>query len=215
MLPLTEELQAKKLREKCEMIIFEHVSTLCRDGNESCSVNKLFYFLHLSEKHSLTRVLDFCILVASEFTASERQEGMKQYQISTELRFKIFELADERQQIRAQDELDFIQEYKYRQKEYTMQEFVSYYYVRVIVRHEWSSWTRSDYVKDVAYRRHLRGLRLACLHFRYDKDLISEAVRTVRRDMKDEEWNDEFQHQYELLPQKIKTYLKGRKVDEF
>ena len=175
----------------------------------SCSI-----FLHLSEKHSVTRVLDFCILVASEFTASERQCRM--HQISTELRFKIFEFADERQQIRAQDELDFIQEYKSRQKQYTMQEFISYYYVNVHVIQK-VFYLSINEVKDKpeAFCRHLRGLRLACLHFPDDKGLISQAVKKVREDMKDKEWNAEFQPQYDLLPQKIKTYLKGRKVDEF
>jgi len=223
MLPLTEELQANKLREKCERVIFDRVSQRFRDGKESESVIDLYYYLHLSEMHSVTRVLDFCIPVASEFTASERQEGMKQYQISTELRLKIVEFAEQRHEIRAQDELDLIEQYKsqgYKQidkgninHKYTLSQFVSYYYVQVRVSAIYYTSRVNHVDKPEAFRRHLRGLRLACLHFPDDNDLISQAVKKVREDMNDTEWKVQFQHQHYLLPQKIKSYLQlGRCV---
>ena len=138
---------------------------------------------------------------------------------------KIVEFAEQRHEIRAQDELNLIEQYKsqgYKQidegqiyHKYTLSQFVSYYYtqVRVVDLSALNYLSIANQVnKPAAIRRHLRGLRLACLHFPDDKELISQDVKKVREDMKDKGWNAEFQHQYDLLPQKIKSYLQGRWV---
>jgi len=173
----------------------------------------------------MTTVLDFCTLVASEFAASDRHKGMSENQISTDLELKIVKLAEERHEIHSQDDRDLFERYKDKGysktdkekiiHEYTLPQFVSFYYVEIKVRVSWYNKGNDVNDKTEAFRRHLRGLRLAFLHCQDDKELISKAVKTVREDMKDEGWNIEFQHQYDLLPQKIKSYLKGRLVVEF
>ena len=205
MLPLTEELQAKKLREKCERVIYGHVSTVFRDGKRSGGVTDLFYFLHLSERHSMTTVLDFCIPVASEYTARERQKAMTTYHISNELKFKIGILAEERHEVCADDDKMLFQlfknggykhEFDYtcnqrRRVPYPLPEFI---YQKMV---------KQDCTRNIC--DHLRGLRLICRHCPDNKDLISKAVDVIKEDMATPIWSNEFQYQYDLLPQKIKN----------
>jgi len=237
--PLTEELQARKQLERCEQVIFEHVSTRFSDGKESRNVPNLFYYLHLSEKHTMIKVLHFCTLVASELTASDRHKGMSDNQISTDLEMKIVKFAEQRHEIRSQDDCDLFKQYKDKGysktnkqtiHHYTLPRFVSFNYVEItnpvnVPQFYFNGYhqvnDKTDFGhhqvndKTEVFRRHLRGLRLAFLHCQDDKELISKAVKTVREDMKDKGWNTEFQHQYDLLPRKIKSYLKGRLVVEF
>ena len=67
-------------------------------------------------------------------------------------------------------------------------------------------------VKPSSIGDRLRGLRLICRHCPNNKDLISKAVNVVRKDMAKPDWDKELQYQYDLLPQKIKSYLKIRTI---
>jgi len=214
-LPTAHALQSTGLKNRCESVLYDYLTTRFADGKESETCKNVFYFLHLAEKCHLMKVLDFCTPLASEYSSGERREALKSYPVSTDLRLKLGDMAEERLEIIAEDNSKLFQEFissAFEIETYKEERLLRNRISVIIDMHKVSRTAINNVGRN---NESLRALRLAFDRKPKDKDLISTHVQKVRTEMKDQNWNKCFGREFALLPLKVKTYIKGRKVNEF
>jgi len=205
-LPTAHALQSTGLVNRCETVLYDFVTIEFADGKKSDTCRRVFYFLHLAEKCNLTTVLQFCTQVASEYLSDERREALEKFPVSTEVQLQIACMAEERHELLAEDERMLFQHRRW-----------------VMKMENSRNRLRQEDIKSLIGKRigergqSLRALRLAYFYFPDDIEILSSAVLQVRYQIQQDTitWKECFAREFMLLPLKVQSYIKGRKVNEF
>jgi len=205
-LPTAHALQSTGLVNRCETVLYDFVTIKFADGKESDTCRCVFYFLHLAEKCNLRTVLQFCTQVASEYLSDERREALERFPVSTEVQLQIACMAEERHELLAEDERILFQHRRSITKMENSRDR--------LLQEDINSLTG----KRIGDREQsLRVLRLAYFYFPDNIYILSSAVRQVRYQTQQDtgKWKECFAREFMLLPLKVQSYIKGRKVNEF
>lgn len=178
-LPYVSEYQVQVIKERCDSFLTPLVTE-----KYTGDAKEIYKHLHLSETHSLDKLKDACISLASELSLAEMDKGSAGFDVSDKSQLQIRRLALKRKEMDQQDDMFM---------------FRSNSQVNSGLRGH-SLVNRTSDCTDI-----LRAIRLALRYFKDDKEKLATLARYLNAKPRDQ--LEVVNNELYLLPADVKKLL--------